>query len=64
MSFLGGMSASRLFLNPEVRTYTGWSLLLMADPGPLRGSPPLQLRLVQGGNPLFVGGIEPGIGRW
>ena len=32
MSFLGGMSASRLFLDPEVRTYTGWSLLLMADP--------------------------------
>ena len=32
------------------------------DPGVLRGSQPLQLRLVQGGNPLFVGSIERGIG--
>lgn len=47
------------FIDPGLVTALG---IAKGDPGPLCGSQSLQLRLIQGGNPLFVGGIEPGIG--
>ena len=49
-----------------VRVSVNWVRQLLWTMGaidpPLRSSQPLQLCLLQGGNPLFIGGIELGIG--